>query len=143
MTDDQIVKALEICNSLSQRCGNGCPYYTVIYKNGKRCSEMMIDDTLALIKRQQAEIKELQEILGGTSKVQSQTCAVVRAEAVREFAEKLKSKFASIEYQANTIRKTVRVDELKAQMDWILHEIVPQAIGDLVIEMTEKEGGKV
>lgn len=101
-----------------------------------------LDDALALIKRQQAEIKELQEILGGTSKVQSQTCAVVRAEAVREFAEKLKSKFASIEYQANTIRKTVRVDELKAQMDWILHEIVPQAIGDLVIEMTEKEGGK-
>ena len=56
MTDEHIIKALEICNSLHLRCGNGCPYYEVPYKDGKRCSEMMIDDTLDLINRQKAEI---------------------------------------------------------------------------------------
>lgn len=63
MTDAEVIKALEICNSLHLRCGNGCPYYEVPYKDGKRCSEMMIDDTLDLIKRIQAKNKEFDEKL--------------------------------------------------------------------------------
>ena len=58
MTDNEIIKALKICNSLHLRCGNGCPYYEVPYKDGKRCSEMMINDALDLINRQKAEIKQ-------------------------------------------------------------------------------------
>lgn len=63
ITDAEIVKALEWCNSLSKRCGDGCPYYEIPYKNGKRCSEMMIDDALDLINRLQAKNKELDEKL--------------------------------------------------------------------------------
>lgn len=101
---DEIVKALEICNSLSQRCGDGCPYYTVIYKNGKRCSEMMIEDTLDLIKRQQAEIERLHEVINGFEEQShkelmeymrlSEKYETARAEAVREFAEMLKKHFS-------------------------------------------------
>ena len=65
ITDEDVIKALEICNSLSRRCGDGCPYYTVPYKNGKRCSEMMIDDTLNLINRQKTVIERLHEVING------------------------------------------------------------------------------
>lgn len=37
---------------------------------------------------QKAEIERLEEILGGTSKVLTETCAVVRAEAIKEFLSK-------------------------------------------------------
>ena len=40
---------------------------------------------------QKAEIERLEEILGGTSKVLAETCAGVKAEAVKEFAEKVKT----------------------------------------------------
>ena len=59
MTDNEIIKALEWCNSVSNRCGDGCPYYNVPYKNGLRCSEMMINDAIDLINRQTAEIENL------------------------------------------------------------------------------------
>lgn len=65
MTDKEIIKALQICNSLHLRCGNGCPYYEVPYKGGKRCSEMMIDDAIGLINRKTAEIEKLTTDLVG------------------------------------------------------------------------------
>ena len=42
--------------------------------------------------RQKAEIERLEEILGGTSKVLTATCAGVRAEAIKEFAKRLKER---------------------------------------------------
>ena len=58
MTDNEIIKALEICNSMSIRCGN-CSYYQIPHKDGKSCSEIMLDDAIDLINRQKAEIKNL------------------------------------------------------------------------------------
>jgi hypothetical protein len=54
------------------------------------------------------------------------------------FAEIEKS-IADLEYRANTPRKTVKVEELKAQCDWILHEVVPKALAELKKKYTEGE----
>lgn len=130
MTDEQIVKALEICNSLSQRCGDGCPYYTVIYKNGKRCSEMMIDDTLDLIKRQQAEIEKLNKVkvfnftVSGTKEIIPILFShekEMKNEAVKEFAEKYKTEV------------TNRYEDIAYK------DLFFGVIDNLVKEVTEKE----
>ena len=58
MNDNDIIKALECCNSTKRgRCLNECPYYNYTAK----CSQAMIKDALDLINRQQAEIEKLQE----------------------------------------------------------------------------------
>jgi hypothetical protein len=64
----------------------------------------------------------------------------VKASDVAEeiFAE-IEKYIANLEYQANTQRKTVRVEELKAQCDWILHEVIPKALAELKKKYTESE----
>lgn len=54
-----------------------------------------------------------------------------KTETAREIFEEIEKEIANLEYRANTPRKTVRVDELKAQMDWLLHEVVPSVIDEL------------
>ena len=54
-----------------------------------------------------------------------------KADTVREIFEKIEKRIASLEYQANTQRKTISVEELKAQVNWILHEVVPQTLAEL------------
>jgi hypothetical protein len=56
------------------------------------------------------------------------------SEVINEFAEELIERFNDLEYNANTPRKTVRVDELRAQVNWILNEVVVNTIK----EFTEK-----
>ena len=53
---------------------------------------------------------------------------------IENFSEELIKRFNDLEYRANTPRKTIRVDELKSQMDWILHEVAINTIK----EFTEK-----
>lgn len=57
---------------------------------------------------------------------------------IKEFVEKLKNHFNNLEYNANTKRKTVSVDELREQMDWILHTVAIQSIEDIEKEMLEE-----
>ena len=54
---------------------------------------------------------------------------VPRAEVEEIFAE-IDKRIASLEYRANTPRKTVKVEELKAQCDWILHEVIPKTLAE-------------
>lgn len=51
MTDEQVIKALELCNN---GICKGCPYYDV-----KCCMAVCRRDALNLIKQQQAEIEKL------------------------------------------------------------------------------------
>ncbi len=46
------------------------------------------------------------------------------------FAE-IEKALSSMKYNANTTRKTVKVEELKEQVDWVLHEVVPNRIAEL------------
>ena len=89
MTDNEIIKALKCCSN-AEPCEN-CPYQ-------KQCDETdLAEITLDLINRKQAEIKELNTIRsrliydsGTLTKISDELYQKIKAEAVKEFAEKLK-----------------------------------------------------
>ena len=57
MTDNDILQAMEYCNSpASGKCLNKCPYYGF----SVNCSRKMISDAIDLINRLKARIKELE-----------------------------------------------------------------------------------
>ena len=58
-----------------------------------------------------------------------------RNEIIDKFVEKLISRFDSLEYNANTKRKTIKIDELKDQVDWILHDVAIETIRNLAKEL--------
>jgi AhpD family alkylhydroperoxidase len=136
MTDEQIIKASKICGNNENCCK--CPYYRSPSEIAIDCNDRLTLDALDLIKRQQEEIESLEadyenvykqasaDILasiadGGTS---CEWCIDNhRAEAAREFAERLKAREQwEVEYREKII--------------------FTSDIDNLVNEMTEKEGGK-
>lgn len=56
--------------------------------------------------------------------------------AAEIFAE-IEKTIADLEYKANTPRKTVSVDELRAQVNWVLHKVVPETLANLKKKYTE------
>lgn len=60
------------------------------------------------------------------------------SEVAREIFEEIEKSIVDLEYQAKTPRKTVKVEELKAQCDWILHEIIPKVLAELKKKYTEE-----
>lgn len=97
MVDKDIIKALECC------AGDGscaeCPYDVGCVNGNHRLAE----DTLKLIKRQQAEIERLHEVINGFEEQAhkelmaymqlSEKYQNAKSEAVKEFAERLKENF--------------------------------------------------
>ena len=57
---------------------------------------------------------------------------------IRKFSEELIEHFNALEYNPNTPRKTVKVDELRAQMDWMLHEVVTDTIKEFAEKYIEE-----
>lgn len=55
-----------------------------------------------------------------------------KSKAIQEFAEKLKKEFLTLEYQANTTRKTLPIDFVKDQIKWLLQEVSIDIIDSLV-----------
>ena len=88
MTDNEIIKALECHKNETNSC-IVCPYsYSM-----RGCSLTMASDALDLINRQKAEIERLQEVTENLQyeyDLMRQEKAVVEAEAIKEFAERLK-----------------------------------------------------
>lgn len=84
MTDNEIIKALE-CHTgkVSKRC-QVCPY--TIY--GCYCLDHLHPDLLDLINRQKAEIERLK---GWQDLLKAEKHSLIKAEAVKEFAERLKA----------------------------------------------------
>ena len=62
-----------------------------------------------------------------------------RAEVAREIFEEIEKKISSMKYNAKTTRKTVKIEELKEQVDWVLHEVVPQTLAELKKKYTEEK----
>lgn len=60
-----------------------------------------------------------------------------RSEVARGIFEEIKSHIASMEYNANTPRKTVKVEKLKEQVDWVLHTVIPQTLDEIEKKYTE------
>lgn len=60
MTDNEIIKALEICTSSSNGCSHNKYTCDDCYLKGQpMCSAVLHQDTIDLINRQQAEIEKL------------------------------------------------------------------------------------
>ena len=83
MTDNEIMKALECC-IVAGNCEN-CPY--LYYHQYDVCIRGLLKDTLDLIKRQQAEIEDLKY----NSKIRQKNIRTRKAEAIKDFAERLKT----------------------------------------------------
>lgn len=88
MTDNEIIKALVCCkdNSFNSFPCEKCPY------PGTRgcCVNNLCEDALYLISRQRAEIERLKDMVAQNEGVLPKYEALIRAEAVKEFAERLK-----------------------------------------------------
>jgi hypothetical protein len=83
MTDEQIIKALECCTSITEIGCELCPYSSTV-----NCFLRSTQDALDLINRQKAEIENLKEAYA----VYEETTGLkqVRSDAIRKFAERLK-----------------------------------------------------
>lgn len=99
MSDNEIKKALECCTDF--KCEN-CPCED---NSEFTCTEILMEDALDLINRQQAEIERLQKLLDDKC---DKCIARDRAEAIKEFADKLKSQFhISCDYTCNYVRAVI------------------------------------
>lgn len=59
----------------------------------------------------------------------------IKAEAYKEFAEKAKENFQNLEYSADTDRKTVKVEEMKEQINWVLHSVAAETLDNILEEL--------
>ena len=140
---NSLKKALEYCSTNVRE--NTCPKCAFYKKH--RCSTLMLNAVSDLINRQKAEIEELRERISYLGKSIDcsrkeynrllQKLQQAKSEAIKELAERLKSRLANLSVQTKTHgRKTTPnyVDDIANQ---ILHDVVPQEIDNLVKEMTE------
>lgn len=149
MTYNEIIVALECCNEKKgESCELKCPIFCLT-----NCSDDLHEAALDLIERQKAEIERLSKPQGVTflangieihakgSGEYYKFKRLVKSEAITEFAEMLKTTFKQMEYTANVKRKTVTVDELICQTNWIIREALIDVIDELLSEMTEGNNG--
>ena len=122
MTDKEIIKALEHCFKTEMDC-DGCPYDypDVCYLDVKR-------DAFDLIKRQQEEIDRLKELFNQQQEIIADlewTVSVSKAEAIKEFAERLKEK-AKAELISSWDKHLYTIEEIitTQQVDNLVKEMV-------------------
>ena len=160
MTDNEIIKALELCANRTIHSCKSCPCNS----SGCACNEKLNGGALDLINRQKVEIKKLREendsLKNGYFQKhyeeyeQQELCSLrqawrqsqmdyisldaeweekyktAKSEAIREFAKKFKSTLENLE--ANSPNKTYQT-----AMQDMLDYYVPKIIDDLVKGMTE------
>lgn len=117
MTDEQIIKALELCKSDERgQCLNKCPYYNY----SANCSREMISDALDLIIRQQKEIEAKQaHILCLKAEVERLTKELNNA-----IVENI-GLFSTLEEKKNLIRKLLpTIAEIRTEAITEYHEEV-------------------
>lgn len=129
MTDAEIIKALEVCVGIHNDCED-CPLLEHSQATDECMTELM-SNALDLINRQKADIEKLKK--GWKADVIE--TKNTKAEAIKEFAERLKEQAKNMEYKANTTRKTMPIVEVKDHVHWVLHEVIIETIDNLVKEM--------
>ena len=58
------------------------------------------------------------------------TVEEIKAEAIKEFAERLKEAFSDLEFEYDPKLRIVKVEEVKSLVDWALHKISIETIQD-------------
>lgn len=117
LTDAEVIKALECCanNPNDSVCYESkCPLF------GQKCINLLSKNAFDLINRLKAENEELKKLLESRHKaiefLEGQLIGLpdgVRAEAVREFAERLKETFPK---NSHWIKPREKVDNLLKEM---------------------------
>lgn len=111
----------------------------------KREREVMLEDlqfrTNQVIE-QQAEIERLtinMNAFGLGMKREKEKADIIRAEAIKEFAEKVSEQFKVLEYMPKTQRKTLPVVVVKQQVDGILQNGCPHIVNKVLKEMVGEQ----
>lgn len=133
ITDEEIKSSLEViattrnCNECKIR---NCKWGTC------NCSQITANAALDLINRQKAKIEKLKGSTIVSNIMESQRIKrEAKAEAYKEFAEKAKENFQNLEYSADTDRKTVKVEEMKEQINWVLHSVAAETLDNILEEL--------
>ena len=103
MTDNEIIQALECCrdNGTSNTYCDDCAYS--VYED---CGARQAKDALDLINRQQAEIERLKDIAKSALNESINICDSIldaKAEAIKEFAKRLKSLQIGLEISGESL----------------------------------------
>lgn len=133
MTDEEIIKAMECCNGGLDYC-KGCPAkeYNV------ECGNVLKFNVLNLINRQKAEIENLQKELKIKSLTRANIFEITDAyqrgmsKGIKKFAEMLKCKVLDHDF-------TCADNHIEETGQWLIHEVVPDMINNLLKEMTEDD----
>ena len=100
MTDNEIIKALNYCcgniKNNDEECNEDMCYQVTLPESrdeGIRwCRQWLMKDALDLINRQNAEIERLKKNIDGLNIFTKNHIKVIRLQAIKEFAERLKEK---------------------------------------------------
>lgn len=107
-----------------------------------KCYNRAINN-IDLINRQKAEIERMENqntlLLKKKCKDINTARKIIKSEAIKDFAKRLKSKLNDLEFRTKTHRKTVPTKFCDNNANWVMHECVSEEIDKLVKEMTEVE----
>ena len=122
MKDKEIIHALSCCSTRNCKFG-GCLFDDGNSDDVENCTTEMAKAALDLINRQQEEIVRLtvnMNAFGRGMQIEAEKVETAKAEAIKEFAERLKgAKQYSIERHENIVPTAV--------IDWIVKEMVGDA----------------
>lgn len=145
MTDSELIKALE--NSINTYNEKGVyvdkenlqQQVLDLIKRQKKELEAIKDKKVLVFKLSEEQINEIKEQInetkGGLLKSVEYNERKIKAEAYKEFAEKAKENFQNLEYSADTYRKTVKVKEMKEQINWVLHSVAAETLDNILEEL--------
>ena len=119
MTDNEIIKALELHSDMESYCTDICPYSQDDYY----CDSLRARGAIVLFNRQKAEVERLQQKYElseaereANVKGFTETLKTVRAEAIKEFAERLKEKADRGFWQEHSYVDVEDIDNLVKEM---------------------------
>lgn len=149
LTDEEIIKRLEWCVKRSNRNYNTDIVLDLINRQKTEIKRLQKEVNLVSIQFQDVQeraeeyklkIENLQNVISNqqieiSAKIEKQ----IKTEAYKEFTEKLKEEFLNLQYNAKTDRKNVKIEELKEQMDWLLHTVAIETVENLLKEMAGEE----
>lgn len=140
-TDEEIKKALANCafSAYNPDACTECHYNNV---GAPTCVASCTNDALILIYRQESKIERLKKEVSVARDAYisiQDRYEHTKAEAYKEVTEKLKEAFLNLQYNAETHRKTVKIEELKEQMDWLLHTVAIETVENLLKETVGEE----
>lgn len=112
MTDNEIIKAMQCVIGNDVKCSE-CTYQKVL--PFPSCRRKCAKNALDLINRQKAEVERLQKNIDGLNIFTKNHIKVIKLQAIKEFAERLKENYCFTDRWGKIITKST-VDNLVKEM---------------------------